>query len=205
MAISATVVGDLTPVLRHAPRLRTLRAVGGSIGLAPVEHDRLESLTLETGGLPHETAEALSSSRFPALESLTVYFGSSDYGATVEIEALLGLMKGEGLPKLRHLGLVNAEYQDALVSMLTLAPILGRLRSLDLSLGTMTEGGVVGLLVAAPRFGRLERIDLRENYIPERMHADLRAALPGVELLLDGQRTPSEYGGELHYYVSVGE
>ena len=201
--ISSTSVGDVGKVLPVAPRLRSLYVRGGEIELDQLHHDRLESVTLETGGLPRGTVRAVGQCQLPAATRLVVYFGSSDYGASGSISDLLPLFKGKGVPKLKHLGLCNAEFQDDIARELARSPLLAQLTHVDLSLGTMTDAGAQRILDAAKAFAQLEGLDLSENFISDEMCARLKAALPQAQV--SGQDSPSEYGGQLHYYVSVGE
>lgn len=201
--ISSTSVGDVTKVLPVAPRLRSLFVRGGEIELSQLHHDHLESVTLETGGLPRSTVRGVGQCQLPVATRLVVYFGSSEYGASGSISDLQPLFKSKGLPKLKHLGLCNAEFQDDIARELAKSPLLAQLTCVDLSLGTMTDAGAQHILAAAKKFKHLERLDLSDNFISNEACAQLKAALPKVEV--GGQDTPSEYSGQLHYYVSVGE
>jgi uncharacterized protein (TIGR02996 family) len=203
--ISSTRIGDITALLRAAPRLRELKVVGGEIELAPTVHERLTKLELETGGLPGTTAAALAQSSFPALTHLTVYFGADRYGASATRADVEALLTNANLSKLEHLGLVDAEFQDEIAAALAASPMLERLRSVDLSLGTMTDEGVAAIVAAASRFAKLERLDVGDNFLSAEGIARLRAALPLVELEVSGQKDPRGRNGQLRYYVSVGE
>jgi uncharacterized protein (TIGR02996 family) len=198
--ISWTEVGELSVLWGALPELRSLRVHGGGIGLSSLRHERLERLTLETGGLSAETAQAVSAGRAPALTHLEVWFGSPDYGSTSSVEDLAALWDGEGYPSLVHLGLRNAAFADALPGVLAEAPLLARLRSLDLSLGTLTRDGVQVLLGRPERFEHLHFIRLDGNYLePDTVEA-LHTAY-GRRAETGGQRDRRED----RLYVSVGE
>ncbi|KIG13433.1 putative cytoplasmic protein [Enhygromyxa salina] len=201
--ISSTSVGDVTKVLPVVPRLRRLYVRGGEIELSQLHHDRLESVTLETGGLPQTTVRAVGKCKLPAATNLVVYFGSSDYGAGGTISDLAPLFTGKGVPKLRQLGLCNAEFQDDIARELAKSPLLAQLTRVDLSLGTMTDAGAQHILDAAKQFSHLEALNLSNNFISAEMCAQLTAALPHTAV--DRQEEPYEYNGRLSYYVSVGE
>jgi uncharacterized protein (TIGR02996 family) len=201
--ISSTSVGDVTKVLPVVPRLRSLFVRGGQIDLSQLHHDLLESVTLETGGLPQGTVRAVGKCQLPNATQLVVYFGSSDYGAGGSIADLQPLFTGKGVPKLEHLGLCNAEFQDDIARELAKSPLLAQLKHVDLSLGTMTDAGAEAILAAAAKFKHLEVLDLSDNFISTEVCARLTAALPQADVR--SQQQPSEYNGRLHYYVSVGE
>ena len=203
--ISSTRVGDIGAALRAAPRLRSLKVVGGEISLEPTTHAALCSLTIETGGLPTDTTRAVVESSFPALTELSIYLGDEQYGGTSTLADLDGLWSGERLPSLEHLGLADAAYQNEIAAALAASPILDRLRSVDLSLGTMTDEGVAAIVGAASRFARLERLDVRENFLTPEGIERLRAALPGVDVQAGDQKDSRGWGGRIRYYVSVGE
>src|SRR5262249_10208549 len=84
------------------------------------------------------------------------------------------------LPALRHLGLRNSEIVDAIAARLGRAPVLGRLRALDLSLGTLTGRGAEALL-AIPGLAKLERLDLHYNYLSPEMAGRVAALGPAVD------------------------
>ncbi|PRP93277.1 WGR domain protein [Enhygromyxa salina] len=201
--ISSTVVGDIGKVLPVVPRLRSLSLRGNQINIAKLEHAKLESVSIVTGGLPGKTARAVGRCKLPELTRLVVYFGSNNYGASGSISDIQPLLTGKGVPKLRYLGLCNAEFQDAIAQELANSPLLAQLTGVDMSLGTMTDAGAGQILKAAKKFAHLERLDLRKNFISAEVCAQLKAALPQVEV--GGQEPPSEYEGQLYYYVSVGE
>ena len=203
--ISSTVAGKVGAVLPIAPRLRILDAYGGEIEAASLEHATLETLSFETGGLSGATAQALGRCKLPQLRSMTVYFGSSDYGGSSSMDHVRPLLLGEGVPKLEHLGLCNAEFEDELAIALATSPLLKQLRTLDLSQGTLHGPGVAAILAHADRFAHLERLNLADNFISDEHCAQIKAALPKVEIDTSGQEEPSDWGDRLHYYVSVGE
>jgi uncharacterized protein (TIGR02996 family) len=198
--ISWTEVGELSVLWEALPQLRSLRVHGGGIGMKRLAHERLERLTLETGGLPAEAAQAVATGHTPALTHLEVWFGSPSYGATAQAEDLGALWEGEGYPSLVHLGLRNAAFADELPLLLSEAPLLARLRSLDLSLGTLTRTGAQTLLSRPGPFEHLHFIRLDGNYLDSDTVAALRTAY-GRRAEMGWQRTPD--GDQL--YVSVGE
>src|SRR5262249_8348149 len=155
---------DITGLFEAFPALEHFRMRGAEgLKLRPLKHERLKSLVIEASNLRREVVLALGESHLPALEHLEIWLGTSRYDADTTPDDLAGILRGEGLPALRHLGLRNAEIANDLPPALAGAPLLGRLESLDLSMGTMTDEGAEALL-AVPGLGRLS-LDVSENYL----------------------------------------
>lgn len=193
---------DITPLLTAFPRLERL-GVRGSAGLVlePVRAEHLRELRMESGGLPSAVVRAVGASDLPNLEHLELWLGVENYGGDATVADLAPILGGERLPSLRHLGLQNAEIQDEVAAAVASAPIVARLESLSLSMGTMTDVGAEALLSGQP-LTHLRELDLRHHYLSDAMMERLRAALPGVEVDLDEQETED---ADDWRYVEVSE
>ena len=202
--ISWVDVGKVAKVYPIAPNLRSLHLRGASIVLGKLEHPRLEHLLIETGGLPGAAVGSVGRAKLPQLRRLELWFGRQEYGGGGSVRQLAPLLKGEGVPRLEHLGLKNAEFQDDIAKALAKSKILTQLRSVDLSMGTMHEPGARAILAAADRFKHLELLDLGDNYIPRQLCRGLGDALGDI-VNVGGQDQPEEWAGELHFYTNVGE
>jgi hypothetical protein len=204
--------GDLAPLLAAFPDLAEFTVRGGSagLGLALGEHRALRSLTVQSGALRPEVVRDVCASPLPGLERLELWPGSKEYGGESTPEDLAPVLSGEAFPRLRHLGLRNAEELDDWIPALAGAPVLSSLDTLDLSLGTLTDEGARALL-GAPAFRGLKRLDLHHHYLSEETAARVRAefAGAGVEVDVSDPREPDvdEYGGEthVHRYSAVSE
>ncbi|TMR09272.1 leucine-rich repeat domain-containing protein [Nonomuraea zeae] len=192
---------DITPLLEAYPKLERLEVRGGTgLRLRPVRHESLRILRMETGGLPGEVVRGVSGSDLPALEHLELWFGVGAYGGDATAADCAGLLSGTGLPRLRHLGLQNSEIADEIAAAVATAPIVGRLETLSLSMGAMGDVGAEALLSGQP-LTHLRRLDLSHHFMSGAMTARVKAALPGVEVVLhetgdsDGDRR----------YVAVSE
>ncbi|WP_084958525.1 STM4015 family protein [Thermoactinospora rubra] len=193
---------DVTPLLTAYPRLRRLDVRGGDgLALAPVTHESLETLRFESGGLPASVVRAVGESSLPRLEHLELWLGEDNYGGDSGPGDWAGILAGHGLPALRHLGLQDSERQDEVAAAVAAAPIVARLESLDLSMGTLSDAGAEALLSGQP-LTHLKRLNLRHNYLSEEMAARLRAALPGVEVDLSDRQEDEEDGWR---YIEVSE
>lgn len=199
---------DATRLLEGFAELEEL-GVRGAEGLVfrPVTHRRLRSLTVETGGMPAETVRGVAAGDFPALERLTLWLGTANYGGDCEISDLAPILEGSRLPALRHLGLRNSDLQDEIAAAVAAAPVVARLETLDLSLGVLTDEGATALLGGQP-LTHLRELDLHHNYLSEPILQRLRETLEPAGVTLDlseGDAEEDEWDGEVQRYVAVGE
>lgn len=203
--ISWLRVGDLAPVLARLPRLRHLHLRGGGIELgSALVHPTLETLLIESGGLPGAALRALGRAELPSLTHMRVWLGRRYYGGTGSARMLLPLLSGQGVPRLRHLGLMNGEIQDELAAALAKSRLLAQLEVIDLSMGTLGDAGGQAILDAAARFAHLRRLELDHNYLsPALADALVRALGPIVSI--GTIETPEVWDGQAHYFTQVGE
>lgn len=197
---------DVTPLLEAFPELREFGVRGGTgLELAPVKHTALRKLVVQTGGLPKEVVRGAAASDLPSLEVLDLWLGTSEYGADTGADDLAPILSGERLPALRHLGLRNSEIQDAVAAAVAGAPVVGRLETLDLSMGILTDEGATALLEGGS-LTHLSRLDLDHHYIGAGLQERLRAALEphGVVLALEAGEE-DHYDGTVYRYVAVAE
>lgn len=190
---------DITPLLTAFPRLAVLEIRGGDgLVLRPVRHEGLRVLRIESGGLPGEVVRALGEAELPNLERLELWLGVAEYGGEWRPADLKGLLSGERLPALSHLGLQDSDIQDQVAELVAGAPVVKGLESLALSMGTLTDRGAEALLAG---LGHLRELDLHHHYLTDGMVERLRAALPGVALDVSEQLSSDEDG----YSVAVAE
>jgi hypothetical protein len=200
--ISWIIQTDVSPLLIAYPKLEHLRLRGTaelSLG-GRLVHQALKSLTIETGGLPPRLLEEVLASQLPALESLELWLGTPSYGGDVTVKNLQPLLSGNLFPALKHLGLRDSEIVDEIVSALESAPILSRLNSLDLSLGTLSDEGGQALLANA-RLKSLKQLDLHRHYLSKEMMNALRREFPNVNV----DEAEGSDKDEDDRYVAVGE
>ncbi|MEU7041127.1 STM4015 family protein [Streptomyces varsoviensis] len=200
---------DVTPVLTAYPALREFGVRGGTdLRFPAVRHERLRTLSFETGGLPAEVVRGVAASDLPALEYLEIWLGVEEYGGDSTVEDLAPILAGDRLPSLRHLGLQNSEEQDAIAAAVAAAPVVARLESLDLSMGVLTDDGARALLEGRS-LTHLKWLDLHHNYLGEEMGRRLREALEpaGVELDLSADDADEDEwdDGEIMRYTAVAE
>jgi uncharacterized protein (TIGR02996 family) len=201
--VEDTNVAKLLPI---APNLRNLKVVGGGISLPKVfEHKTLETLHIETGGLPSSTVASVGKCKLPELTSMEVWLGTENYGGGGNVKQLAELFKGTGVPKLVHLGLKNCDWEDDIAVALCKSDLLARLQTVDLSMGTLHGDGVEAIISNAAKFKHLKKLDLSDNFLSDDQVKRIKKAL-GKIVDTGGQRKPYEWNpGELRYYTSVGE
>ncbi|MCE3034741.1 STM4015 family protein [Streptomyces sp. CMSTAAHL-2] len=198
---------DVTPVLAAYPLLEELGIRGGSgLRFPAVRHEHLRTLRFESGGLPGEVVRGVAGSELPALEHLDIWLGVSEYGGDATVADLAPFLAGGGFPALRHLGLRNSEIQDEIATAVASAPVVAQLTSLDLSMGVLTDEGMIALLDGQP-LTHLTKLDLHHNYVTEPVAGRVRAALEpsGVEVDLSEPGDTWEHEGVVHRYTAVAE
>lgn len=203
--ISWIVQGNYTALLNALPQLEVLRIRGSSgLKIEAFSHANLRSLIIECGGLPAAVPEALVKSHLPSLEHLELWLGDQNYGFEGDLALYQRVVLHLLNPKLRYLGLRNAEIADQLAQWLSSQEWLAQLETLDLSLGNIGDRGAQALLDCAALV-KLSCLNLSHHYISDEMQAKL-AALPIMVLLDDAQEADDdedEDGGGR--YVAVGE
>ncbi|ONH28640.1 STM4015 family protein [Pseudofrankia asymbiotica] len=192
---------DVTRLFDAYPGLEHLEVRGGQgLVLRPLRSHTLRTLRLESGGLPAAVVRAVGDSDLPALEHLDLWLGTGNYGGDATTADLAGILGGERLPALRHLGLEDAEIEDEVASAVAGAPIVARLTSLSLAMGTLTDRGAESLISGQP-LTHLARLDLHHHFLTDPTMDRVRSALPGVEVNLD-ERESSDSDW---LYVAVSE
>ncbi|MFE7623580.1 STM4015 family protein [Streptomyces sp. NPDC057509] len=198
---------DVTELLGAFPALVELGVRGGSELVFPAtRHERLKALTIETGGLPREVVRGVVDSELPSLERLDLWLGVSAYGGDAHVADLAPLLSGTRFPALHHLGLRNSEIQNEIAAALAPAPLVARLRTLDLSCGTLGDEGAAALLEGQP-LTHLDVLDLHHHFLTEPMERRVAQALEphGVRVDLSERCEPWDGRGAAGRYVTVAE
>ncbi|MFD8747976.1 STM4015 family protein [Streptomyces sp. NPDC059616] len=198
---------DVTALLNAFPGLLELGVRGGTdLVFSPSKHERLRSLTIETGGLPVDVIRGILDSELPALERLDLWLGVSAYGGDADVADLAPLLSGTRFPRLTHLGLRNSEVQNEIAAAVAAAPVVAQLRVLDLSNGTMGDEGAAALLDGQP-LTHLEKLDLYHHFMTEPMERRIVQALEphGVRVDVSERETPWGNRGIDGRYTSVSE
>ncbi|NMO21885.1 WGR domain-containing protein [Pyxidicoccus fallax] len=196
-------LGDLSSLYAALPGLRSLRLRGQAEKLGKMDLPELREFTLESTSLPRDEVKAIAAAKWPKLERLELWFGAEDEGAVADVKYLQPILDGTGLPELKHLGLCNAEFTNALCEALPKSKVLKQLETLDLSRGTMNDEGAERLLKHAEAFQHLKRLDVTQNLLGDKAAKSLAKLCPDVAR--GQQRDPDEEEGVAYRYESSGE
>ena len=201
---------DVSPILAAYPALECLRIRGGEgLVLGTPRHDELRTLIIESGGLSAEVVRGIIAGHLPKLEHLELWLGDSGYGATTTVDDLNPIFDGSRFPGLKYLGLRNSEIADAIAVALSSAPVVGRIQTLDLSLGNLGDAGARALL-ESPAVKSLRKLDIHHHYVsmgPDYLLPGLVSALAnlGIELDTSDACEADEYDGESYRYIAHSE
>ena len=202
MEISWIEQSDVSAFWGAFPLLEEFGVRGGvNLQLGAIRHPRLKTLRVEAGGLARGVVQEIGAAELPELENLEVWLGTSEYGGTSQPEDLDGILDGKRFPKLQTLALRNCEWADDLATVVATAPILTRLKRLDLSMGTLGDAGV-DALIASPAVRNLKHINIAHHYVSDAGVAKLKAL--GIEVNTD-DRQVADTSDDEHRYVAVSE
>jgi uncharacterized protein (TIGR02996 family) len=165
--ISATELDNLPELFPHLGKLHELHVHMGMFSIQGIDLPSLRVLDLETNGLTKKDLEALRKGNLPNLEKVVLCLGETggDYGGDIELDDLKPIFAAQNLGKVRHLGLANSSYADEIAGAIADSEILPRLRTLDLSRGTLGDEGARAILARADKFEHLEVLDLSRSYL----------------------------------------
>ncbi len=204
--ISGTRTGMLS-ALQFFPKLEKLTLRAGAIDLPTnLALPELKSLTLETGGLTKEAIKSVGAMKTPNLESLELWFGDPNYGASGGIKDVAPIFAASGWPKLQHLGLMNCPFVDDIAAALPKAKVLKQLTSLDLSMGCLADDDIDVMVANKEAFAHLEKLNLDDNALTDASKPKVSALAREVNFG-KSQDPDRKYDDTYHSYryVSVGE
>jgi hypothetical protein len=195
--------GKLDAVSRF-PSLEKLTVHANEFSLGVLDLPKLRELSIETCGLTKKHLASFLGGKWAKLEKLELWFGSEDYGAKCKVKDLGPILDGSAIPKVKHLGLMNAEITDDLCKALPVSKILKRLETLDLSLGTMSTVGVKAILESRNAFSHLKSLNVNENFLKKKDLADLKTLGPTI-ISKSQKEDDDSIEGEIHRYVTIAE
>lgn len=173
---SPWTIGPIAGVLAACPELRHLTLRAGELALGALAHPRLRAFGIEGHRLTRQNVAEMAAADWPRLEQLEISFHSRDLPGGCDARDLAPLWAGDNLPALQHLGVLACPFADELVRDLAASPLLGRLRTLDLSGGALSAAGVAAMARSRLAFSHLARLELVHN----RLDAAARAVARGL-------------------------
>ncbi len=202
--VSWIIQGNYSRLWEAMPSLRELTIKGSTdLVLGNISHDNLESLTIICGGLPESVIKEIEKAKLPNLKKLLLYIGSDNYGFDGNEDTIKSLLDHMDFPNLEYLGIADSEIQDQLAEVVVKNKIMGQLRTLDLSCGTLTDRGGKLIFETVPHYPNLEKLDLHYHFMTEEMVKKLKT-LP-VEVDASDANQPDEYDGEIYLYAMLTE
>ena len=192
---------DLSVLLDSFPNLQLLRTRGGEgLSIKQPKHTNLRALAMESGGLPVEVVRSVCTSKFPALEYLELWLGTDEYGGDSTVQDLQPILSGKLFPNLKYLGLRNCHFVDDIAAVVVNSPIIERIETLDLSLGTLSDAGAQALL-SIPDTGSLKNVSIHYNYASPKLLKQLKAS----KISFDTSKPANMEEEEEWRFVAVGE
>ncbi len=183
--------GDLAPLFGAFPKLDEFHVRGAAdLTFGKLRHDKLKTFVIQSGGLPAQVLEELWAAELPKLGHLELWLGEDHYGGINDPAPLAPLLEGKLYPKLRYLGLRNSAVADKVAAAAARSPLVGRLHTLDLSLGILTDVGAEALLTS-PSVRKLKKLDLHHHFLSSVFVRELKK-MP-IEVDLSEQQEPHFY------------
>lgn len=195
-------VGKLGKLWSACPKLEVFELEAGEFELGTIEAPELRRAIIKTGGLTRANGKAIAAAAMPRIEHLEIYVGDSQYGASCKLADLRPLLARADLPQLRRLGVMNAEFADALCGELATARLVRQLSHLDLSHGLMSDDGARTIAAHRAAFAHLDVLDVSHNYLTKSGIAALRGCAKRV--VADHQKQLFEDNPDFRY-VTIGE
>jgi uncharacterized protein (TIGR02996 family) len=191
----------LWPVAKHLEYLK-LRA--GSMDLGKIDLPECREFRVETGGLSRASAKAIASAHWPKLETLSVWYGSDNYGCDATVKDVQPILDAKGLGKLKHLGLKNCEFGDEIFALLPKSKILRQLDTLDLSMSHITTEVLKrDVMPHKAAFSHLSHLDLSRCRLDKEGEKLAKTLCKKVDVA--SQDKPSDWEGDDYRYCAVGE
>ena len=202
--VSWIMQGDYGSLWAAMPQLKELTIKGSSeLALGEICHEGLEALTIICGGLPESVIKEIANAKLPNVKKLLLYIGTENYGFDGNADTIKSLLQNADFPKLEYLGITDSEIQDELAEAVLESKFMGRITTLDLSMGTLTDKGGALLLEKLPAWPNVKTLDVHYHYMSDKMVRKLE----GLPIEVDASEAcePDEYDGELYMDAMLTE
>ncbi len=207
--VSWIMQGDYSELWAAMPQLRSLTIKGSTdLELGKISHENLEELTIICGGLPEEVLMSIQEAHLPNLRKLLLYLGVEDYGFDGDADRIRTFLEQSDFPRLVYLGLTDSEIQDELAEVVLESKYISQIRTLDLSMGSLTDKGGELLLTKLPSHPNIEALDVHYHYMSDEMVRKLEDLNHHhIEVNASEQEKPytSSYDGTVYYTPMLTE
>jgi uncharacterized protein (TIGR02996 family) len=196
--------GDLGKLWKAVPNLRVFEIESGEFEVGKMNAPNLERAIFITGGMTSSCAKNIATAVMPKIKHLELYYGTDDYGCDCTVKQVKPLLDRTDLAKLEYLGIKNSEFADEIAGALAGAKVLKGLKTLDLSMGTMTDEGAAALAAAKDSLAHLQVLDLTRNYLTKKGIALVKGIC--AKVITDRQEKSDDEGdGEVYRYAQIRE
>ncbi len=196
---------DISPIYQAFPELEVLKVRGSEgLSLGTIEHNKLQRLILETGGMCKSLLESVRLANLPELTHLELWLGEDDYGCTVDtqdIKVFLDSLQTQ-FPKLHYFGLCNYYLSDELAQCIAENGIPSKITTLDLSKGNLSDQGAQALL-ECNQLSSLSTLDLHHHYLSQAMMDQVSSLAATVDV--SEQNEEDKDDDEIYRYIFVSE
>ncbi len=194
---------DVSPLLNAYPQLEHFCVRGATnLSFGQLQHQHLKTLIVQSGGLGASVIHEILTAQLPQLEHLELWLGIDDYGGDAKVPDLQPLLDGNLFPNLTYLGLRNSEIADGIAQALANAPVLNGIKTLDFSMGTLSDTGAQALLTS-PLIPNLQKLDIHHHFCSEAVVQ--KFAHLGIEVDTSEPQEEETYNNESWRYVAVSE
>jgi hypothetical protein len=195
--------GNLGKMWKAVPNLKTFEIESGIFEVGKLDVPGLERAIFITGGLSKSSGKAIASANIPKIKHLEICYGQDNYGGNCTIKEVKPLLDRGDLKNLEYLGLKNSEFSNEIAKAVGGAKIVKGLKTLDLSLGVMTDEGAAHLAAAKDQLKHLQVLDLTRNYLTKKGIALVKDICPKV--ITANQEQADEDGDDVYRYTDIGE
>jgi uncharacterized protein (TIGR02996 family) len=195
--------GKLGKLWKGVPNLKILEIESGHFDVGAMETPNLERAIFITGGMTKSCGKSIATADMPKIKHLEIYYGDDNYGGDCSVKEVKPLLDRTDLKDLEYLGLKNSMFANDIAKAIGGAKILKGLKTLDLSLGAMTDEGAEALAAAKGSLAHLECLDLTRNFLTKKGIAAVKGICKKV--VTEKQEEADGDGDETYYYVSIAE
>lgn len=207
--VSWIMQGNYSGLWAAMPQLKALTIKGSTdLELGTVSHENLEELTIICGGLPENVLMSIQNAHLPKLKKLLLYLGIESYGFEGDADRIRTFLEKADFPNLNYLGITDSEIQDEIAEVVLESRYMSQIRTLDLSMGSLTDKGGEMILAKLPSYPNIEVLDVHYHYMSDEMVRkleDLNRQNIAVDASEKNEPYTSSYDGEIYRSAMLTE